>query len=339
MIVFVLFYSKEAVMKEERIVEKNNGELRTTIVRYNDVQIDDYAEKYDLSLRIKHSIGGLIKKLIDAKGSDKEERINKILLDDKIYEGSEFVVTLGNDNMVDYVNKLLSYYNMYPDYVSNLIKVRVISTGITRLMKNLNNSNKDFYDYLNNDVIETKILFEKFNSELVISLKKKGLYEFGLAVFEDILSNHINYNITALKSGRYSSDGKPVHLCYECNYAYKCAKVSAPDWSVRAGYLTSKGMMYYDEILSGVERINGDNIECQFISSCKNYCFVNIHPKIIDRLANEKLEEEEMRAELRREKIKELKEERARLKEMEKYSKIIEVSSNVTIKILKPNSK
>lgn len=337
--VFVLFYSKEAVMKEERIVEKNNGELRSTIVRYSDVQIDDCSEKYDLSFKMKQHIGGALKKLIDAKGPDKEERINRLLLGNKIYEIPEFIEALGNDSMVDDVNKLLSYYNMYPDYVSNLIKVRVISTGITRLMKSLNNSNKDFYDYLNNDVIETKILFEKFNSELVLSLKKKGLYEFGLVVFEDILSNHINYNVTALKSGVHSSDGKPVHLCYECNYAYKCAKVCAPDWSVRAGYLTSKGMMYYDEILSGVEKINGDNIECQFISSCKNYCFVNIHPKIIDRLANEKLEEEEMRAKLRRAKIKELKEEKARLKELDKYSKIIEVSPNVTIKILKPNSK
>lgn len=322
-------------MKEEKIFEKLDGKLRSAIIKYSDVEIEDTVKKYGLSGAKQYHIRGVVKKLIKAKGPDKWNRIDRIILGDKVYEGLDLVMALKNDDMMDDVNKLIEYYNKYPDYVSDLIKVRVINMKLTDILKNLDISNKEFYDYLRGTCIETKVLFEKLDSNLVLKLKEKGLYELGLFVFNDILANHVNYNIVALKSATHNDKGKSIHLCYECDYAHKCAKVSAPDWSVNNGYLTSKGMAFYDEIVSGVESIKDDEIERQFISGCSNFNCRDINPKRANVLDIIELEEEEKRLKRKRETIQKLREIKAMLKEAEPYSKIIEVKPRVTIKILK----
>lgn len=327
-------------MREEKIVEKRNGELITSTVRFSGVKIRTPKE---LSMINRTELGrmGRSMKSIMGIGLEGRARIyDRVIFSEDIIEGMDLINALRTQRTKEEIKMMFLFYEKYPEYTNFLMLMRVINGAIIDNFKALDAKNGEFYIYLDSENIETEVLFEKLNPELVRKLKEKYLYDMGLYLFDEIVSNHINFNITALKASKYSNDGKAKHICQDCDNIEKCAKTSAPNWTIKEGkneYLISKGMKYYPEIETGVERMVGNTIECQYVCECQEFKSL-LSGKKAETEASDKIARQEQAMKDRQELVKRLKEEKRKLEEEKLYSSITQ-RGNVTIKILRQNSK
>ena len=324
------------IMNEEKIVEKRNGELITSTVKFSGMTVKVPKEVSKINRADLGKMGSCMKFILGIGLEGRAKFYDRIIFSEDVLGGMDILNALRIQRTKEDVKTLFSYYERYPEYVKFLMQMRVINAVIVDSFKALNFNNKEFYRYLDSDVIETESLFGVFNVELVRKLKEKNLYDMGLYLFDEIVSKHINFNITALKASKYSVDGKAKHICQDCDNIEKCAKTSAPNWTIKEGkneYLTSKGMKYYSEIETGVERMNGNTIKCQYICECQGY-----KPLVIGRKAEEeafdKINKQEKMMKDRQERIKRLRKEREKIEEERLYSSVTK-RGNVIIKVLK----
>lgn len=323
-------------MKNEKIVVKREGELLESTVVFTGQKIKEPEEKSQISATELGKIGRCMKCILGVGLENREIIFDRIIYSDKKLEGLELISALRIPRTTLDVKMMFSYYEKYPEYINFLVKMRVVNAAIVDAFKALDISNREFYSYLDSDVVEMKPLFERFDSDLVSKLKEKDLYDMGLCLFEENVDKHINYNITALKSGKYFDNGKGKHICQDCDNMDKCSKTSAPNWTVNEGkneYLTSKSMRNYPEINTGVERMSGNVITCQYICKCKGFKQIPTG-KQAEKMGNEKIELQEKAMKDRQELVKRLREEKKRLEEEKLYSSIT-TRGNVTIKILR----
>lgn len=323
-------------MNEEKIVEKRNGEFITSTVRFSGMTVKVPKEVSRINRTDLGKIGSCMKFILGIGLEDRAKFYDRIIFNEDVLEGIDILNALRTQRTKEDVKILFSYYERYPEYVKFLMQMRIVNAVIVDSFKALDSNNKEFYSYLDGDVIETESLFRALNAELIRKLKEKNLYDMGLYLFDEIVTKHINFNITALKASKYSMDGKAKHICQDCDNIEKCAKTSAPNWTINEGkdeYLTSKGMKYYSEIEAGVERMLGNSIECQYICECQGY-----KPIVMGRKAEEeafdRLNEQEKIMKDRQERIKRLREEKEKLEEERLYSSVTK-RGNVIIKVLK----
>lgn len=323
-------------MIEDKIVEKRNGELITSTVKFSGMTVK-VPEEASMINRTELGKMGRSMKSIMGIGLEGRARIyDRIIFSKDILEGMDIITALRTQRTLEDTKRMLLYFVKYPQYVEFLMQMRVVNGAIVDSLKALDVSNVDFYIYLDSDVVETEVLFEKLNPELVRKLKEKNLYDMGLYLFDKIVDNHINFNITALKASRYSKDGKAKHICQDCDNIEKCAKTSAPNWTIKDGkneYLTSKGMKYYPEIEIGIERMNGNTIECQYICECKEFKSLQ-SGKRTELESTDKIANQEKAMKDRQELIKRLREEKEKIEEEKLYSSVTK-RGNVIIKVLR----
>lgn len=323
-------------MREEKIVEKRNGELISSTVKFSGTTIKVPEE---VSMINRAELGKMGRSMKSIMGIGLEGRAifyDRIIFSEDILGGMDIINALRTQRTKEDIKRMILYFEKYPEYVKFLMQMRVINGAIVDSFKGLDARNGEFYIYLDSDVVETEVLFEKLNPELVKKLKEKNLYNMGLYLFDEIVANHINFNITALKASKYSKDGKAKHICQDCDNIEKCAKTSAPNWTIKEGkneYLTSKGMKYYPEIETGVERMIGNTIECQYICECQKFKSL-LSGKKAEQVAFDKISEEEKAMKDRQELIKRLREEKEKIEEEKLYSSVTK-RGNVIIKVLR----
>lgn len=323
-------------MIEEKIVEKRNGELITSIVKFSGMTVK-IPEEVSMINRTELGKMGRSMQSIMGIGLEGRARIyDRIIFSEDVLGGMDIINALRTQRTKEDIKRMILYFGKYPEYVKFLMQMRVIKGAIVDNFKGLDAKNGEFYTYLDSDVVETEVLFEKLNSELVRKLKEKNLYNMGLYLFDEIVANHINFNITALKASKYSSNGKAKHICQDCDNIEKCAKTSAPNWTIKEGkneYLISKGMKYYPEIETGVERMIGNTIECQYVCECQEFKSL-LSGKKAEQEASDKIAEQERAMKDRQELIKRLREEKEKIEEEKLYSSVTK-RGNVIIKVLR----